>query len=236
MSLIDHYPAGPEQLFALRNRMRFSWNVIVKSSCDGTDNRDARRNRALQRSRTPHCHGRHYDSAKRTGAAACRRRHPRCTVRLPHRADGHRAGSDGGDMRALGVLLDDRDDRYCKVSCPERLNAAGLPWRNCVEAVAPVVADYLDLARREQTGRMPSCNTLSQLEALSSRVLRRFGFRRGADRVRSFGSGDHLEPPVRGRCSGDDKRSSGLNRDPACRHVDRSDSPKEGSCDNSLRA
>ncbi|KQS05031.1 2-pyrone-4,6-dicarboxylate hydrolase [Sphingomonas sp. Leaf357] len=53
-------------------------------------------------------------------------------------------GPDGADMRAFRALLDSRDEVYFKATCPDRLDAAGLPWDAFVDAVAPLVADYPD--------------------------------------------------------------------------------------------
>lgn len=53
-------------------------------------------------------------------------------------------GPRGEDLMALRRLLDSRADFYTKVSCADRLDAAGPPYRDFVEAVRPLVADYPD--------------------------------------------------------------------------------------------
>lgn len=53
-------------------------------------------------------------------------------------------GPDGPDMKAFRTLLDSRADIWTKVTCPDRLDAGGHPWRNFASAVAPLVADYPD--------------------------------------------------------------------------------------------
>jgi len=53
-------------------------------------------------------------------------------------------GPDGKDMKAFRKLLDSRDDIWFKVTCPDRLDAAGPPWDAFANAVAPLVADYPD--------------------------------------------------------------------------------------------
>lgn len=55
-----------------------------------------------------------------------------------------RQGPWGGDLTALRHLLDSRPDFYTKVSCADRLDAAGPPYRDFVAAVGPLVADYPD--------------------------------------------------------------------------------------------
>ena len=53
-------------------------------------------------------------------------------------------GADGPDMMAFRELLDSRDDIWTKVTCPDRLDAAGPPFTNFVAAVRPLVEDYPD--------------------------------------------------------------------------------------------
>lgn len=53
-------------------------------------------------------------------------------------------GPEGSDMRALRGLLDSRDDIWFKATCPDRLDAVGLPWDAFANAVEPLVADYPD--------------------------------------------------------------------------------------------
>lgn len=53
-------------------------------------------------------------------------------------------GPDGNDITAFRALLDSRDDIWFKATCPDRLNAAGPPWDEFANVVAPLVADYPD--------------------------------------------------------------------------------------------
>jgi 2-pyrone-4,6-dicarboxylate lactonase len=55
-----------------------------------------------------------------------------------------RQGPDGPDMRAFRALLDSRDDIWTKVTCPDRLDAAGPPYDDFVRSVCPLVEDYPD--------------------------------------------------------------------------------------------
>jgi len=53
-------------------------------------------------------------------------------------------GPDGADMTAFRTLLDSRADIWAKVTCPDRLDAAGPPWDAFVAAVRPLVEAYPD--------------------------------------------------------------------------------------------
>lgn len=53
-----------------------------------------------------------------------------------------RQGPDGPDMRGFRGLLDSRPDIWTKVSCPDRLDAAGSTWNAFANAVRPLVEDY----------------------------------------------------------------------------------------------
>jgi 2-pyrone-4,6-dicarboxylate lactonase len=53
-------------------------------------------------------------------------------------------GPDGPDMRAFRALLDSREDIWTKVTCPDRLDAAGPPYADFVRSVRPLVEDYPD--------------------------------------------------------------------------------------------
>ncbi len=55
-------------------------------------------------------------------------------------------GPDGPDMRAFRRLLDGRDDIWFKATCPDRLDPAGAPWDDFVQAVKPLVEDYPERA------------------------------------------------------------------------------------------
>ena len=57
-----------------------------------------------------------------------------------------RQGPDGADLRALRTLLDSRGDLWVKVTCPDRLDAAGPPWDAFAASVAPIVTRYPDRA------------------------------------------------------------------------------------------
>ncbi|MEM6681448.1 MAG: amidohydrolase family protein [Pseudomonadota bacterium] len=53
-------------------------------------------------------------------------------------------GPDGKDMKAFRALLDNRDDIWTKVTCPDRLDPNGPPYADFVRAVRPLVEDYPD--------------------------------------------------------------------------------------------
>ena len=53
-------------------------------------------------------------------------------------------GPDGPDMTAFRRLLDSRDDIWTKVTCADRLDAAGPPYRDFVRSVRPLVEAYPD--------------------------------------------------------------------------------------------
>ena len=53
-------------------------------------------------------------------------------------------GPDGADMTAFRRLLDSRDDIWTKVTCADRLDAAGPPYVDFVAAVRPLVEAYPD--------------------------------------------------------------------------------------------
>ncbi len=53
-------------------------------------------------------------------------------------------GPDGADMTAFRRLLDSRDDIWTKVTCADRLDAAGPPYVDFVTAVRPLVEAYPD--------------------------------------------------------------------------------------------
>jgi len=53
-------------------------------------------------------------------------------------------GPDGPDMRAYRALLDSRPDIWTKVTCPDRLDAAGPPWDDFAATVRPLVENYPD--------------------------------------------------------------------------------------------
>jgi 2-pyrone-4,6-dicarboxylate lactonase len=47
-------------------------------------------------------------------------------------------------MRAFRALLESRDDIWTKVTCPDRLDAAGAPYDDFVAAVRPLVERFPD--------------------------------------------------------------------------------------------
>ncbi|WP_033926581.1 amidohydrolase family protein [Sphingomonas sp. 35-24ZXX] len=53
-------------------------------------------------------------------------------------------GPGGADMTAFRRLLDSRDDIWTKVTCADRLDAAGPPYADFVAAVRPLVEAYPD--------------------------------------------------------------------------------------------
>ena len=53
-------------------------------------------------------------------------------------------GPDGADMTAFRRLLGSRDDIWTKVTCADRLDAAGPPYADFVAAVRPLVEAYSD--------------------------------------------------------------------------------------------
>jgi len=53
-------------------------------------------------------------------------------------------GPDGADMTAFRRLLDSRGDIWTKVTCADRLDAAGPPYADFVRAVRPLVEAYPD--------------------------------------------------------------------------------------------
>ena len=53
-------------------------------------------------------------------------------------------GPDGADMQAFRALLDSRGDIWTKVTCPDRLDAAGAPYADFVRSVRPLVEAYPD--------------------------------------------------------------------------------------------
>ncbi len=188
--------AGPEMLFALRERLGFSRNVIVQASCHGTDNAatlnaiamsdgkargvavvdPAIDHDALCRLHDGGIRGVRFNFLKRLVDDAPKEMFLELAARLP--AGWHvvvyfeadilaelrpfldaipvpmvidhigrpdvTQGPVGPDMQALRALLDSRPDVHVKVTCPDRLDAAGPPWDDFVRAVAPLVADYPD--------------------------------------------------------------------------------------------
>ncbi len=189
--------AGPERLFALRDRLGFARNVIVQASCHGTDNRAALNAIAqsqgqargvavvdpaisdgeLEALHAGGIRGVRFNFLKRLVDAAPRDRFLEIARRIKplgwhvvvyFEADmladlrpfldalptlvvvDHMGrpdvsqGPGGADMTAFRALLDSRDDIWTKVTCPDRLDPKGPPWRDFAAATAPLVADYPD--------------------------------------------------------------------------------------------
>ncbi|MDT8758404.1 amidohydrolase family protein [Sphingomonas psychrotolerans] len=189
--------AGPEMLFALRDRLGFARNVIVQASCHGTDNRAtldaiARSNGSARGVAVvdPAIDDAELDALDAGGMRGVRFNFLKRLVDdapkdrfldLSHRiarlgwhvvvyfeADilaelrpfldaipvpvviDHMGrpdvaqGPDGPDMRALRAFVDSRPDIWIKVTCPDRLDAAGEPYDAFVRAVRPLVEAYPD--------------------------------------------------------------------------------------------
>ena len=189
--------AGPDALFALRERLGFSRNVIVQASCHGTDNRATLNGIAVSNAT---CRGvavvdpaigeteldalhaggirgvrfnflkRLVDDAPKDKFLDVAHRIARlgwhvvvyfeadileemrpflAAIPVPIVID-HMGrpdvtqGPHGADMTAFRALLDSREDIWTKVTCPDRLDAAGPPYADFVAAVRPLVEAYPD--------------------------------------------------------------------------------------------
>ncbi|MBO9714568.1 MAG: amidohydrolase family protein [Sphingomonas sp.] len=189
--------AGPEALFALRERLGFARNVIVQASCHGTDNRatlhgiaisngscrgvavvdPAIADEELDALHAGGIRGVRFNFLKRLVDDAPKDRFLDVAHRI-QRLGWHtvvyfeadileelrpflaaiptaividhmgrpdvRQGPDGADMKAFRALLDSRDDIWTKVTCPDRLDAAGPPYADFVRSVRPLVEAYPD--------------------------------------------------------------------------------------------
>lgn len=189
--------AGPDALFALRDRLGFARNVIVQASCHGTDNSatlhaiaqsngmargvavvdPAITDAELDALHAGGIRGVRFNFLKRLVDDAPKDRFLNVARRIerlrwhvvvyfeadileelrPFLADipvplviDHmgrpdvRQGPDGADMAALRRLLDSRDDIWTKVTCPDRLDAAGPPYADFIRSVRPLVTAYAD--------------------------------------------------------------------------------------------
>lgn len=189
--------AGPDALFALRDRLGFARNVIVQASCHGTDNSatlhaiaqsngmargvavvdPAITDAELDALHAGGIRGVRFNFLKRLVDDAPKDRFINVARRIerlgwhvvvyfeadileelrPFLADipvplviDHmgrpdvRQGPDGADMAALRRLLDSRDDIWTKVTCPDRLDAAGPPYADFIRSVRPLVTAYAD--------------------------------------------------------------------------------------------
>ncbi|MCP3730856.1 amidohydrolase family protein [Sphingomonas sp. MG17] len=189
--------AGPEALFALREKLGFSRNVIVQASCHGTDNRATLNGIAVSNGT---CRGvavvdpaisdaeldalhaggirgvrfnflkRLVDDAPKDKFLDVAHRIARLgwhvvvyfeadileemrsflsaipvSIVIDHmgRPDVTQ-GPDGADITAFRALLDNRDDIWTKVTCPDRLDPAGEPYADFVRSVRPLVEAYPD--------------------------------------------------------------------------------------------
>lgn len=189
--------AGPDMLFALRDRLGLSRNVIVQASCHGTDNAAtlnaiARSNGKargvavvdpaisdadLEKLHEGGIRGVRFNFLKRLVDDApkdkflevARRIQPLgwhvvvyfeadileemrafldaipTLIVIDHMGRPNVSqGPSGRDMRAFRSLLDNREDIWTKVTCPDRLDPQHYPWDDFARAVAPLVADYPD--------------------------------------------------------------------------------------------
>lgn len=189
--------AGPDTLFALRDRLGFARNVIVQASCHGNDNRATLNAIALSNGMARgvavvdpaimdseldalHAGGirgvrfnflkRLVDDAPKDRFLDVARRIARlgwhvvvyfeadildemlpflAAIPVPIVIDHMgrpdvRQGPDGADMTAFRRLLDSRDDIWTKVTCADRLDPSGPPYRDFVAAVRPLVEAYPD--------------------------------------------------------------------------------------------
>ena len=189
--------AGPEALFALRDHLGFSRNVIVQASCHGTDNRATLHAIAQSRGKArgvavvdPAIEDAELDALHQGGIRGVRFNFLKrlvddapkdkflevagriarlgwhvvvyfeadildelrpfldaipVPVVIDHmgRPDV-RQGPDGADMCAFRAYLDSRPDIWVKTTCPDRLDAAGPPYDDFVQAVRPLVEAYPD--------------------------------------------------------------------------------------------
>jgi 2-pyrone-4,6-dicarboxylate lactonase len=187
--------ATPEMLFALRDRLGFSRNVIVQASCHGTENAatlnaialsggsargvavvdpdisdddlgklhaqgirgvrfnflkrlvdDAPKDKFIEIAKRVQSLGWHvvvYFEAELLAELRPFVDAIPVPVVIDHLARPEVAqGPDGADMTAFRGLLDSREDIWFKATCPDRLDAAGPPWDNFANAVAPLIEDY----------------------------------------------------------------------------------------------
>lgn len=187
--------AGPQALFALRDHLGFSRNVIVQASCHGTDNAATLNaiamsdglargvavvdpgitDAALEDLHDRGIRGVRFNFLKRLVDNAPKDKFLEIARRIAplgwhvvvyFEADiltemrpfldaiptliviDHMGrpdvtqGPDGPDMAAFRALLDSRDDIWTKVTCPDRLDDAGPPYKAFTQAVGPLVEDY----------------------------------------------------------------------------------------------
>jgi 2-pyrone-4,6-dicarboxylate lactonase len=189
--------ATPEMLFALRDKLGFTRNVIVQASCHGTDNAATLNGIAKAKGKArgvavvdPDISDDELDALQAGGIRGIRfnflkrlvdnapkdkflevaQRIVRLgwhvviyfeadileelkpfiaaipvPVVIDHMGRPDVAqGPDGADMQAFRALMDSRPDIWVKVTCPDRLDAAGEPYDDFVRAVRPLVEAYPD--------------------------------------------------------------------------------------------
>ncbi|MDF7773994.1 amidohydrolase family protein [Sphingomonas sp. AOB5] len=189
--------AGPDMLFALRDRLGFERNVIVQASCHGTDNAatldaiaksngkargvavvdPAISDTELDALHAGGIRGIRFNFLKRLVDDAPKDKFLEVAQRIV-RMNWHvviyfeadileemkpfiaalptlvvidhmgrpdvSQGPHGVDMTAFRALLDSREDIWVKTTCPDRLDPAGEPYDDFVNAVRPLVEDYPD--------------------------------------------------------------------------------------------
>jgi len=189
--------AGPDKLFALRDHLGFSRNVIVQASCHGTDNGATLNGIAksngkargvavvdpdigMDELKALHEGGmrgvrfnflkRLVDNAPKDKFLEVAKRIEELgwhtvvyfeadileemipfleaiptTIVIDHMGRPSMSqGPDGAEITAFTQLLDAHPNIWTKVTCPDRLSAAGDPWDDFAEVVRPVVERFPD--------------------------------------------------------------------------------------------
>ena len=189
--------AGPDKLFALRDHLGFSRNVIVQASCHGTDNGATLNGIAksngkargvavvdpdigMEELKALHEGGmrgvrfnflkRLVDNAPKDKFLEVAKRIEELgwhtvvyfeadileemipfleaiptTIVIDHMGRPSMSqGPDGAEITAFTQLLDAHPNIWTKVTCPDRLSAAGDPWDDFAEVVRPVVERFPD--------------------------------------------------------------------------------------------
>ena len=189
--------AGPDKLFALRDHLGFSRNVIVQASCHGTDNGATLNGIAksngkargvavvdpdigMDELKALHEGGmrgvrfnflkRLVDNAPKDKFLEVAKRIEELgwhtvvyfeadileemipflesiptTIVIDHMGRPSMSqGPDGAEITAFTQLLDEHPNIWTKVTCPDRLSAAGDPWNDFAEVVRPVVERFPD--------------------------------------------------------------------------------------------
>ena len=189
--------AGPDKLFALRDHLGFSRNVIVQASCHGTDNGATLNGIAksngkargvavvdpdisMDELKALHEGGmrgvrfnflkRLVDNAPKDKFLEVAKRIEELgwhtvvyfeadildemipfleaiptTIVIDHMGRPSMSqGPDGAEITAFTQLLDAHPNIWTKVTCPDRLSAAGDPWDDFAEVVRPLVERFPD--------------------------------------------------------------------------------------------